>query len=166
MRLEAEHDTDALLVRLLVVRRAEDRVRRAIRTDRGLDDVRDEPLARRLIEIAEIFAGELGMAPEVVVGAVVDPLELLPAEGKLEFDVRRRGRVVRTLVGRVIAEAQLAQRDAVLHVPRPADPLPLVVETRRLSRRGEILHLHLLELAGAKDEVPGRGRRPPRRAGE
>src|SRR5919198_2751145 len=101
MRFEAEQDADALLVRLLVVRGAHDRVRRAVRADRGLDDVRDEALVRGVVEVAQILARIFGVTPQVVVGPVVDALELFPAERELELDVRRRGGVVRALVGRV-----------------------------------------------------------------
>jgi hypothetical protein len=40
----------------------------------------------------------------------------------------------------------------------PVEPLvdPVAVPLVRLGRRHEELHLHLLELEGAEDEVPGR----------
>ena len=50
--------------------------------------------------------GRLRVAAEVEVAAVVDPLELLPAEREAVLDVDRLLRVVGELVGRVLAEAQ------------------------------------------------------------
>ena len=57
------------------------------------------------------------------------------------------------LVGCVIPEAQLLLRDAVRNVPREPRRFPLLVEARRVLRPGEVLKLHLLELARAEDEV-------------
>src|SRR6266571_5665117 len=87
----------------------------------------------------------------VVVGAVMDALKLVPPERERELDVRRRGRVVGALVVRVVAEAHLLFRDALLDVPRQTRLLPLVVEARGIGGSGEVLHLHLLELARAED---------------
>src|SRR5581483_9714859 len=96
--VEAQDHAHALLVRLLVVRGAEERVRRAIGAHRRLDDVRDELLVRRLVEVAQVLTRVLRMAAKVVVGAVVDALHLLPPEREAELDVRGRGGVVRALL--------------------------------------------------------------------
>src|SRR5438132_5876341 len=156
VRAEAQEDARALLVGLLVVCGAQDGVRRAIRTDGRLNDVRDEALVGDVVEVLELLPGVFGMPAQVVAGAVVAPLELVPPERKSELDVRRRGRVMRTFIVRVVAEAQLLFGDALLDVPQKARLLPLVVETAGLGWAGEVLHLHLLELARPKDEVAGR----------
>src|SRR5438067_933067 len=153
MRTEAEHNARALLVGFLVVRGAEDRVRRPVRTDRRLDDMRNEPLVRDVVEVFEILARELGVATQVVVRAVMDTFEFVPAKWERELDVRRRRGVMRALVIGVIAEAHLFSRDALLDVPREARFLPLVVEARSIGGAREVLHLHLLELARSEDEV-------------
>src|SRR5206468_5590776 len=97
-----------------------------------------------------------GVATEVVVGAVVDALELVPAEREFELDVRRRGGIVRAFVCGVVAELQLVARDPLLDMPGESRLFPLLVEARRLRCAREVLHLHLLELARAEDEVPRR----------
>ena len=94
------------------------------------------------------------VARQVEVAAVVDPLELLPAEREAVFDVDRLLGVVGQLVGRVLAQPQALGRDAVALVPGAP------VRQPRLERLGglglgtdEVLHLHLLELAHPEDEV-------------
>src|SRR5438094_5055768 len=156
MRAKAQKHACALLVGLLVVRGAEDGIGRAVRSDRCLDDVRDEPLVGDVVEVLELLPRKLGVAPQVVVGAVVDPFELVPPERERELDVGRRGRVMGALVVGVVAEAQLLPGDALLDVPQKARLLPLAVEAMGLGWAGEVLHLHLLELARPKDEVAGR----------
>src|SRR5207247_7998735 len=121
--------------------------------DGRLDDVRDEPLVGDVVEVLELLSGELRVAAEVVVGPVVNALELVPPEGERELDVRRRGGVVRALVGGVVAKPQLVLWDALLDMPLKARFLPLFVETRRVGRAREVLDLHLLELARAEDEI-------------
>ena len=96
------------------------------------------------------------VAREVEVRAVVDPLELLPPERELVLDVEGGRRVVRELVGAVLVDAQLLVADAELPVPGAADFEPALEPLPILARLDEVLHLHLLELAGAEDEVPGR----------
>src|SRR4029077_1695435 len=107
-------------------------------------------------EVLELLAGELRVPAEVVVGAVVDALELVPSEGKRELDVGRRGGGVRPLGVRVVAKTELLFRDALVEMPRQARLLPLVVEPRRIGGAAEVLHLHLLELARPEDEVAWR----------
>jgi hypothetical protein len=58
------------------------------------------------------------------------------------------------LVGGVLAEPQPSGRHAVALVPGAALRQPLVEGGRgRVPRADEILHLHLLELAHAEDEI-------------
>ena len=65
-------------------------------------------------------------------------------------------RVVRELLGVVRAQLQVVGPDAVADVPVEALLAPVLVPLLRLVGRDEELHLHLLELAGAEDEVAGR----------
>ena len=96
------------------------------------------------------------MGTQVIVGAVRDPFELAPAERELVLHIRGGLRVVGELVGLVRSQAQLLLRDAEVQVPLQAllDPgvEPLVVG----AGFDEELHLHLLELARAEDEVARR----------
>src|SRR5256712_620926 len=55
LRAEAQDDADALLVGLLVVRRAQQRVHRAIGADGGFDDERHESLVAQVVEVLELF---------------------------------------------------------------------------------------------------------------
>ena len=66
-------------------------------------------LVGRLVEVLELLARELLVPAEVEVAAVVDALDLLPAEGKLVLDVERRPGVVGQLVAAVLVPAQLVR---------------------------------------------------------
>ena len=99
------------------------------------------------------------MLLEVEVGAVGDALELLEVtarEPEAVLDVGRALGVVGQLLRRVLVVAEVVGVDAEVDVPAGAllDPVaePLVV----LAGLDEELHLHLLELAGAEDEVARR----------
>src|SRR5207245_5869259 len=122
---------------------------------RGLDDVRDVALAGRGIQILELLAGELLVAREVEIGAVMDPLELVPAEGELVLDVVGLFGVVRELLRRMLVEAQLFGSDAQLHQPLHALGAPELEPLAVGAGLYEELHLHLLELARPKREVAG-----------
>src|SRR5690606_30805334 len=104
-----------------------------------------QPLARVLL-----------MPGQVEVRAVVDPLELLPAERELVLDVVRALGVMRQLVRLVLVEPQPLtpdpQRRHPLHPPLTPVLEPLLVR----ARLHEELHLHLLELARPEDEVARR----------
>ena len=105
------------------------------------------------VEVVEPLPRGLGVGRQVEVAPVGDPLELVPAPGEEELHVGRAARVVRQLGRVVVAEAELVLRDAEVEVP--AQPLgqPVLEPLLALGRRHEVLHLHLLELAGAEDEV-------------
>ena len=97
------------------------------------------------------------VARQVEVAAVVDALELLPAEREAVLDVDRLLGVVRQLVRGVLAQAQPLRRHAVALVPGAALGQPLLERGGGLRLRpDEVLHLHLLELAHPEDEVAGR----------
>ena len=91
---------------LLAIGIDEERERRAVGAGRGLDDPRDDVLVGRLVEVLERLAARLGVARQVEVAAVVDALELLPAEREAVLDVDRLLGVVGELVRRVLAQAQ------------------------------------------------------------
>ena len=94
------------------------------------------------------------MAREVEIAAVVDALELLPPEREAVFDVDRLLRVVRELVGRVLAEPQARRIDPEPLVPCASRGQPgLECGSGFGLGPDEVLHLHLLELAHPEDEV-------------
>ena len=96
------------------------------------------------------------MAAEVEVAPVVDAFQLLPAEGEAVLHVDGLLGVVRQLVGGVLAETQTRRLHAVALVPGLARGQPLLEGVRgRVAGGDEVLHLHLLELARAEDEVAG-----------
>ena len=96
------------------------------------------------------------MTFEIIVGPVVYPFELLPAERELVLDVEGGLRVVGELVRPVLLEPQLRSADTELVVVVYPRLLPVLEPFLVLRRLDEELHLHLLELAGAEDEVLGR----------
>ena len=93
------------------------------------------------------------MLGEVEVATVRDALELGPADRVEVLDVARRARVVRELVRLVLAQPQRLAIDAERHVPLQPLLHPVLVPLLGLGRRHEELHLHLLELERAEDEV-------------
>ena len=102
------------------------------------------------------------MRAQVEVAAVRDPLELRPADGEEVLDVARPARVVRELVGLVRPDTKVLLPDPEAEVPAHALVDPVAVPLLRLRGRDEVLHLHLLELERAEDEVPGRDLVPER----
>ena len=105
---------------------------------------------------SSVLARRLGVARQVEVAAVVDALELLPAEREAVLDVDGLLGVVGQLVGGVLAQAQPRRGHAVALVPGAAPRQPLLEGGRGLGLGAdEVLHLHLLELAHPEDEVAG-----------
>src|SRR5439155_6029675 len=121
-----------------------------------IDDVLNVALVPLIVEIGQVLARVLLVALQVVVGAVVDALELLPAEGELEFEVDRARGVVRELVLGVLALTQHRFGYAEIGVPAVALSKSAVVGAGGLAGVDEVLHLHLLELARTEDEVARR----------
>ena len=79
--------------------------------------MRDVGLALLLVEVLELLARELGVAGEVVVASVGDPLQLRPAHREQVLDVGGRRRVVGELVRPVLAQSQVVGPDAEVGVP-------------------------------------------------
>src|SRR3712207_3456461 len=101
----------------------------------------------------------LGVRRQVEVGAVRDALELTPLralEAEAVLDVDGALRVVRQLLLRVLEVPQVVRRDPEVGVPAGALVDPVLVPLLVAARLDEELHLHLLELAGAEDEVARR----------
>ena len=153
--MEAQHGALAPLDLLDLVGVDEEGEGGAVGAGGGLDHVRDVALLGALVEVLELLTAELGVLGEVEVAAVGDPLQLRPADREQVLDVARGRGVVGELVGVVGTDTQVFGPDAELGVPALAllDPGP--VPTLGVGRRHEELHLHLLELAGAEDEVAG-----------
>ena len=163
-RVEAEHGAllgDALGVGRLVlgVRVEQEHQHAPVGARGGLDDVGDVPLARVLLQVGEVLAGALLVLGEVVVGAVGDALELAPLradEVEPVLDVHRPGGVVRALLLRVLVQPEVVRVNAEAGPPVQALLNPVLVPVLVGARLDEELHLHLLELAGAEDEVARR----------
>src|SRR5207237_4956733 len=99
-----------------------------------------------------------GVAP---VGAT---LELLPADRIEVLEVARSRRVMGSLVGGGLPDAEVFLAPAEVEVPAAARVDPVAVPLVRLGRRHEELHLHLLELAQPEEEVARRDLVPERLA--
>ncbi len=160
-RVQPQHDPRLALARtlaldeFLVVGVDQEGERGAVRARGGLDHVRRVALAAGLVEVLELLARELGVLGEIEIAAVGDPLELRPADREEVFDVARARGVMRELIGIVRAQAQVIGADPELRVPALALREPVLEPLLGLGGRDEELHLHLLELARAEDEVPG-----------
>src|SRR5437899_4073770 len=63
---------------------------------------------------------------------------------------------MRSLLGAVLANSQPAPAEPVAQIPVEPFVDPVAVPLLGLGGRDEELHLHLLELAHAEEEVPGR----------
>mgnify|MGYP006160816849 CR=1 FL=1 len=99
------------------------------------------------------------MLREIEVAAVRHTLELpvaRPGERKAVLDVDRALGVVRELFLRVLEVAEVFWVNPQVHVPIPAGLEPVLVPLLVGAGLDEELHLHLLELARAEDEVAGR----------
>src|SRR3712207_377783 len=104
-------------------------------------------------------SGVLRVRGEVEVGAVGDALELAPLralEAEAVLDVDGALGVVGELLLGVLVVPQVLRRDAQVGVPAGALVDPVLVPLLVGARLDEELHLHLLELAGAEDEVARR----------
>src|SRR5680860_416349 len=150
----------ALGVRRLVlgVRVDQERHHRAVHAGCRFDHVRRPPLATALVEERQVLARRRTVRGEVEVGAVRDALELAPLrtlEPEPVLDVDGPLRVVGELLLRVLEVAKVLAIDAEVDVPVGAGVDPGLVPLLVLARLDEELHLHLLELASAEDEVAG-----------
>ena len=98
------------------------------------------------------------MLGQVVVGAVGDAHEFAPlvaGEPELVLEVDGARRVVRALVVGDVEAAHVLRVDAQVDEPVPAVLDPALEPLVGLIGLDEELDLHLLELAGAEDEVAG-----------
>ena len=98
------------------------------------------------------------MLREIEVAAVVHAFDLLEAQRstEVELHVERGARVVRQLLLRVLVEPQPVFGEAEAAVPVHPLLLPVLEPLHVGARLDEELHLHLLELARAENEVARR----------
>ncbi len=153
-RMEAQHHAHLALHLLFPIGIDHHRERHPVGARGGLDDVGDVALVRGLIEILQLLSRILLVAAQVEIGAIVDPLDLLPAKGELVLNIEGVLGVMGQLVGAVPMEAELRGREAEPLAPFHAPAAPALEPFFVGSRLDEELHFHLLELASAKDEVP------------
>ena len=158
-RREAEHGA-FLDVALVVgdvffgVTGAEDGEENAVDADGGLDDVRDEFFLGGFVEHFLRLAGGERVLAEVVIAAGGDAPELLHAERILKHDVGRALRVEGELLLFVRVERKFRRGETDGDEPLAAPFDPLLVALGPIGVLvDEIFHLHLLEFAGAEDEV-------------
>ena len=140
----------------LVVGIYEERKRGAVGSGGGLDHVRHVAAAGGLVEVLELLAGELGVAREIEVPAVGDPLELGPPDREQVFHIARSRGVVGELIRVMRAQAKVIGTYAQVDIPALALGEPVLEPVLGFVGRDEELHLHLLELTRAEDEVSRR----------
>ena len=112
-------------------------------------------LAGVFVEVGEVFTAELAVAAQVEIGAVGYAFQFAPAPGEQILDVGSGLGVVRQLFLLVGAQAQALRPDAVPGIPVIASIYPLLMPLLVGAGAHKVLHLHLLELAHAEDEVTG-----------
>src|SRR5207253_5401850 len=162
-RMKPEEDAFAVADDLLVVGVAEESEHDPVDRDGRLDDERRvaRPVGVDPLELRSRLASVLC---QVVLAAVRDPLELLPADGEEVLEVARREGVVGAFVGIVLADAEVVLTEPEIEVPAAASVDPVAVPLVSVTRRDEELHLHLLELAQPEEEVARRDLVPERLA--
>jgi hypothetical protein len=136
--VQLEHHPGLAAHLLLVVGVDEEGERGAGRAGRRLDHVGEEALVGVLVEVAEVLARVLGVLAEVEVGAVGDPLQLVPIPGEGVLDVHGAGRVVGQLVLVVGPDPQVGRGHPQIGVPVAALLLPVLeppVGSPRVDRR-------------------------------
>ena len=157
--MQSQHDASFVLARhrFFAISVHQRRQRHSVGTHRRFDNVRYIALIVDLIEVFQLFVGELLMLCEIEVAAVVHSFDFLEAEcaTEIECDIERRARVVRQLACGVLVKAQPLGRQPKRQVPVQAQLLPLFKPRHVRSRLDKELHLHLLELTRAKNEVAG-----------
>ena len=123
-----------------------------------LDDVGYVAFAAGLIKVFELRVRVLIVHAQVVVGAVCHTHEFAPfaaLETKTVLNVDGARRVVRTVVLRNIELAHVLGVNAQVNEPVPAVFNPCVKVLICFVGVNEVFDLHLLEFAGAEDEVAG-----------
>ena len=148
-----DHAGLAVLELLLLVGVREDGQHHTVDADGGLDHVRSVAFAEFGVEILDLLSGEFLMVAEVEVGPGVDALKLLEAEGELALDIRGGVGVVRKLL--MVVETVILRAHTEVHMPLHTGFLPLGEPVELGAGLDEELHLHLLELAHAEDELAG-----------
>ena len=129
---------------------------RAGQTGRRLDDVGDESFAGGLIEVGQIGARTRAVCLKVEVCAVGDALQLAPLTALKTvpvLDVHGPLGVVGELLLGMLVVSQVVLVDPQVHVPLGTCVDPVLVPLLVTAGHDEELHLHLLELTGAEDEV-------------
>ena len=127
-------------------------------TARSLDHERQVPLVRGLVNVLETLARELLMFAEVEIAAVVNAFDLLTAEraAEVELDVERGARVVREFSVAVLVNCSRSSSSPSPAMPFHARGFPLLEPLHVRAGLDEELHLHLLELTRAENEIPRR----------
>ena len=111
-RMEVHDDAGvAALQRLLLVGLAKEGQRRGSAPRDGLDDIRNDLLARGRVEVFHALCRRSSGAPSGRNPSVGHAPELAPAEREEVFKVRRRLGVMRQLLRLVVAQAQVLVLD-------------------------------------------------------
>ena len=151
---QLQHDTTFAIGQLLLgIGVAHNTEEHAVDTDRGLDDVRSIALTGLRIEVLNLLTRIGSMLTEVEVGTRVDTLNFLETERHVEFDVCGSIGIVSQFV--VVVETIVLSTEAQSQMPSHTGLLPLREPLQFGTGLHEVLHLHLLELTHAEDELTG-----------
>ena len=147
------HACLAVLQFLLLKGVAHDGEEHTVDTDGSLDDERSITLIALRVEVLDGPATVFLMLREVEIGAAVDALHLLESEWHAELHVCSGVGVMGKFV--VVVEAIVLCSESQSLMPCHACLLPFLKPLQFGARLDEELHLHLLELPHAEDELPG-----------
>ena len=164
------HDFRAWPRFIVGIRLADEGQGPAIRPRRGLNDVGDEPFVAVRIEVGQVLAASLmadgpiavdlafHVGAKVIIAAVGDSLQLalfaFPQEWEGVFDIGRSTTVMAAFFRSMFTKLELVAGHAQTGIPLHPHVTPVLVPRVRFRGMAEELDLHLLELAGAEDEVP------------
>ena len=154
--MQTEHHPGVPLHLLLVVRIRQEYEYGPVHAHRRLDDEGAKTLPHPGVDVLQALPRILLVACQIEIRAVVDPLQLLPAEREFILDVHGLLRVMGQLVGAVVVEAEAFGPDPQGPVPRHPLLAPVLEPFVVGVGLHEELHLGLLEFPGPEDEVPGR----------
>src|SRR5216684_653857 len=154
--MQAQDDSRLVLLYIFLISIEEYDEQDAVHSHCRLDYIRQITFARLFVEEGQILAAVLGMLPQVEVSTIGNAFEFAPAEGILVFDIRTGLGVVGKIVLLVVMKAEVGRLDTEPRgVPIHALLAPILEPLLVSAGLDEELHLHLLELARAENEVTG-----------
>ena len=160
MRCKLQNNTCLTIELILVICVAEDCKENATETHRGFEYPGNVLLPCLGVGVAEVGTRELHMLREVVVGAIVNTLDLVKATRELVLNIPCILRIEDEVL--VLLEAKLVLRDAKRKIPVEPVLLDSLIGRLVLVRTDEVLRIRLLELPRSEEEIAWRDLVPER----